>query len=126
MKASDIISTEPINTIFGKSTGNYRATLRGTEFKADSTSRDLAIIALKTRLAGLSKYDGWRKYFHTNGGEVLCLYFTFHGWAYDISRNDGKMPSQCVFGSHYTEKEAIASVENHVRQFNEDHERRKI
>ena len=127
MKISDLVTVEPVKTMFGKRTGHFKASITGTGLDVHAETKEAALAKLHRVLELADRYCQFRRYYHTKSGEVLCLFHTLGGWQYDISRasDTRNYAGGCLLGE-ITQAQAVEKVESHVAQYNADFENQKV
>lgn len=91
-------------------------------FFAEGKTLDEALTNLKQAFETHKAHSNTRIYRIADDGRVFCLYYDVNSWCYDIIRPTPgvKMASTAMLSTpHY--HEALAQMEEHVKQINEDY-----
>ena len=118
MKTPDSLklNVRSVRTMFGKTNGQYVASIAGIECSANS--KEQAAIDLAERIDLFAKHTFTRRYLVTPKGNVFALYHVPGGWCYDIIHADkpgAQSPGSCMMGENYVE--AYDAMKRHYESF---------
>lgn len=111
------INVEKRRNIFGKLTGEYKATItpvNGSPAReAEGATAKEAKENLINDLGEMALQAFNRKYIFTNSGTILVLYYNGN-WCYDIIDSGRSYPSSCIMQTDY--RDSLKAALDHAAQ----------